>query len=445
MLTENSLQEEIEAFEQFMNLTPDEAKAAKDLADRVRNIASQWGFSSTIIGHGSRSTGLASPDSDVDLSIVLPDDKQGLFGGEQEPLRMKKRQQMWRILRKFQSHLKKDTRFSHIELRSGRIPILEARDSHTWLQVQLQTMAPIFPSLKYAKQYLSQYPTLRPLYVLLRASLQLRDLKSVFDGGVGSYALLIMIVTAFKHSPKVSLSTNHAYQLLHILDFWAKADLTRYGYAPDPPLVFPKVALPNHEEMAHSEDIEKIRVKNKDFPFLLCLQDPGNLVNDLGKSSYLIKDIQVLFQKARDRILSGIDYWDSLDREGREKWDGSLLNPLVTGNWTSFIRGRRHVRQGAKTPTETSNISYSENLHESPLLCKQDVSSTDDEVLDGPTIRNHQSSRENCLGSEEYMEKVRGNRRPIERFLQYSKLVDGAAPTTGGAIKYNPSIRQGPR
>jgi non-canonical poly(A) RNA polymerase PAPD5/7 len=50
------------------------------------------------------------------------------------------------------------------------------------------------------KKYLKRYPALRPLVMVLKCFLQQRRLNEVFSGGIGSYCLILMVVSHFQMS-----------------------------------------------------------------------------------------------------------------------------------------------------------------------------------------------------------------------------------------------------
>ena len=67
-------------------------------------------------------------------------------------------------------------------------------------------------------------------------------------------------------------------------------------------------------------------------PYLLCLQDPANNLNDLGKNAYAIKHIQATFCKVKQRIQT------YLEHEDKDEVEDEVEDEDV------FIDGKTHAR-----------------------------------------------------------------------------------------------------
>ncbi|KHG29292.1 PAP-associated domain-containing 5 [Gossypium arboreum] len=50
-------------------------------------------------------------------------------------------------------------------------------------------------AVEFIKEAVLKWPQLRPLCLILKVFLQQRDLNEVYSGGIGSYALLAMIIS----------------------------------------------------------------------------------------------------------------------------------------------------------------------------------------------------------------------------------------------------------
>ena len=198
---------------------------------------------------GSRSTGLATPISDFDFSFTSPNSLPGGWiippsedsVSQPQPSNKEVKAKIVKALRKVQRRFLFSSKFCNTELLMyARVPIIRSIHVDTGLQVQIQTMAPYQASREYTMAYLSEYPSLRPLYIILRYGLELRNLTTVFEGGLGSYSIIMMIVTALKHSSGKFASDDLGGQLLHVLGFYGSADLYKFGFSADPPRTFEK-------------------------------------------------------------------------------------------------------------------------------------------------------------------------------------------------------------
>ncbi|MCJ1282819.1 hypothetical protein MMC26_002145 [Xylographa opegraphella] len=351
------LGEEIRAFERFMKPTSDEEQSTQAAITLTQSTVAAVAPKSMLTMHGSRYTGIASPLSDIDFSVSLPEYEKDSLKRGPSIHRPEARRGGATLLRKIEKALIKSPRYEHVNFIFARVNLVVAVDVNTQLALQFQTLASFMPAREYSMHYLSEFPGLRPLYVLLRHFLFMRGFSTARDGGVGSYSLLIMIVTAFKHSRQTFAPESLALELLHVLKFWSTADLYAYGYAANPPMSFtktpPKMSLEEREERLADpvlRGIDFIRKPNEDMPFLLCLQDPGNPTNDLGKRITQIKDIQACFTTGRRNLIYSLKRWETMV-EFNEHQKGprySFLDCLVGADYSIFLQQRRHLANAHK-------------------------------------------------------------------------------------------------
>ena len=332
-----------------MRPTLTEESAVQYAIESVQRIVSSALPLNPISIFGSRYTGLAGPLSDVDFSLSLPEFKNDLSIRGPSATRPKARRAGMKVLSSLVSILHSSGQFSNISIIPAHIPILTATDHATGVTFQFQTLAPILPSREWTSYYLSEFPGLRPLFLLLRHSLKIRDLTTVHNGGLGSYPLVIMIVTALKHAHGSLAPDDLAGQLIHILDFYANANLYKHGYSADPPRIFTKTSKPLSAEKLdtnsgdpHLLGIDLIRKGNQKIPWALCLQDPANPVNDLGRKAHQIQHIQATFAKVRQHIWAKVQMWDQMKTEARQRWVQGLLDPLVRARYDDF-EASRHI------------------------------------------------------------------------------------------------------
>jgi non-canonical poly(A) RNA polymerase PAPD5/7 len=131
-------------------------------------------------------------------------------------------------------------------------------------------------------------PPLRPLCLVLKIFLQQRELNEVYQGGIGSYALLVMLLAHLQmHPSKRRLSSSGQTSPLEsnlgilLVDFF---DL--YGRSL------------NMKDVGVSCRIggSFFSKKNRGFidmkrPFSLCVEDPQAPDNDIGKNSFAIQKV----------------------------------------------------------------------------------------------------------------------------------------------------------
>lgn len=302
--------------------------------------------------HGSRYTKLAGPLSDIDFCLSLPEYEKK--PGERGPssFRPQAQRAAYRLLWKVQRALKPIAREGSVEFIHARVPLVAALDNVTGLSLQFSSLVPFIPAREYTMLYLSEFPSLRALYALLRHSLLIRQLTTVHNGGLGSYPLLIMIVTALKHAGTIFERNDLGRQLLHVLGFWSDADLQTNGYSADPPRVFRKFigSARKKDLKAQSADpvlkgIDAIRKPRPSHPWLLCLQDPGTPTNDLGKNALDIEMIQAFFSQAYRSLAKNLVRCEFIAERNRASF--SFLEQLVRARYDDFEARREVVREGA--------------------------------------------------------------------------------------------------
>ena len=355
----HSLTNEIKAYEAYMMLSPREEAASELVISGVQSVAQNDKEMQPLTLLGSRSTGLATPTSDFDFSSTLPDyflrRRMALKreDGSAQSLHKSKSKAV-KILKRMKERFRSSKEFRNVELiRHARVPLLRCTHVATRLDVQIQTMAPYQAAHEYKLASLSEFPSLRPLYIILRSFLELRNLTTAFEGGLGSYSILMMIVTALKHSSGRFASDDLGSQLMHVLDFWGNADLYQNGFSAIPPHTFEKRRGPTLD-MARTDDpqlrgINLIRTLDPRKPYLLCLQDPANDTNDLGKNAYAIKHIQATFRYEKRNLQNQCSQEPGL----RESYLGFL-----EADYRHFESSRSRV-EGYADPTELHDRNYS--------------------------------------------------------------------------------------
>ena len=340
-----------------MGLSPAEEAAAQlvhsDITLALRNLLSTKSL--TLLG--SRSTGLAAPTSDLNYRVDIDSPEQSSTTESQESTPKATKSTTRSILKRIWEGLQESNDIARTELVLAPVPILKCRHRATGLDIQFQTMSPSQASQQYTAAYLSEFPSLRPLYILIRHFLEIRDLTAVFRGGLGSYTILMMIVAALKHSRGVYSPVDLGGQLLHVLEFYGNANLYENGFSVDPPRTFKKIReskrTPEERKALYSDlqlqGIEYlIKNSNRRKPYLLCLQDPADAYNDLGRPSYAIKHVQTIFKKMHTSIKKGLSQPGLTQRFK----DWSLLAPMVQADYTLFEIARRNLERCHKPDAE---------------------------------------------------------------------------------------------
>ncbi|KAL8820978.1 MAG: hypothetical protein Q9191_007403 [Dirinaria sp. TL-2023a] len=349
-LTMSSLHDELKAYEAYMRHSKIEEEASRILVSDVRGLIAEQFRHNPLLIIGSCRTGLADRLSDIDLALTFPDIEKKPLDRGPSSLSKKRRRLLKRVLRAVHRILSNSKVFERdTELIHARIPIVRVTHTATGLRVEIQTLVSSSIVQEYVASYLAEYPTLRTLYLVFRSALHIRGLTNVRLGGLGSYPILIMIVNALKHASGQFASDDLANQFLYILDFYGNADLYMHGFSPDPPRQFLKrkegrkmtagqKEMRMQDPMLRGIDIMKTYDAKK--PYLLCLQDPADPTNDLGKKAYGIKHVQEMFRQFSRQLRDQMETWD----EGKERSPYGLLGNFLEADYFKLDYQRRRMR-----------------------------------------------------------------------------------------------------
>ncbi|KAG9517189.1 hypothetical protein KCV07_g6298, partial [Aureobasidium melanogenum] len=340
----NWLNTEIKAFANWMEMTPSENAARAKLCDILIDLAQKASPGLQAETFGSQSTGLTMPNSDIDIRITDPTYKKAPYEGEPEDKTAKaawaaeqmalRKQRMVSHLRVIQGLLAKHEDFDQVEINgSAYFPLVRAVHKPTSLKVQIVSTKPTYGAREATKKYLAEFSQLKRVFLLLKATLNLRNLSDPWFGGIGSYTLFMMCVAALKHGsqrnkPKME---SPAISLLYTLDFWAKFDIHREGLSIEPFVKFPKISNQSwqHKEARKTDTSlwarHRIAIPSIYKPWMLHLQDPADPYNDLGRSALAIKDIQATFKQLYHDLI-----WEMEDPKRKE--DATPLLRRFVGN-----------------------------------------------------------------------------------------------------------------
>ena len=442
-----SLHDEIKAFCAYMEPRQSEASATQACISGIKKIVAEKTPSVQLQLHGSRATGIAGPLSDVDFFVAsnepqAPDEPKPRFHT------LMTRTKGIKHMNALKAVLQNNARFKDVELLASKILTLRATDVPTGLAIQFITNvpAPVLHAREFTIYYLAEFPQLRLLYTVIRHALHTRGLTTVFNGGIGSYPLLIMIVTALTHSKKGFGRTQLAHQLLHVLKFWANADIFNYGFAADPPLKFPKFKFRKNEtsfDDGYAVGIEAITRKNRalhgrmylkrrekpygvrwdEFKYKLCLQDPANPVNDLGEKTTAMRKIRQVFCHLYERIRTKRYAWEKRSPEERQAAKRTtivhLITPLVKARYDDFVKARYQLRQ-ADPDWYGMNYASRERPTWDPAKLTQRLN-TDQDVSDKKTEGREQGVHENPTERESDEEEEQEWLTNLGRMIEKSK------------------------
>ncbi|KAH7438109.1 hypothetical protein KP509_04G001700 [Ceratopteris richardii] len=273
------LHREIQSF--YERAKPKESDDAirKQALHRVKLvILGVWPFSDVKV-YGSFATGLYLPKvSDVDVAIL--GDGLGNSGH----------------FRTLSAALRSSGITKYVEhVGRARVPILKFKEHQSG--IQFDNRFGLNQQLRAAElisDVRASYPCFAPLYLLLKAYLDEKNLNEVYgSGGINSYTLFVMLYILLQVHPDGSQTLSESglgYLWASFLQFYGRSlNVQDYGVS---------CARGAHFFlMAHRNF--KVPLQ----PYLLAVEDPFLPGNDIGKASFNFRKIQSAFMKTFDLLI----------------------------------------------------------------------------------------------------------------------------------------------
>lgn len=345
------LDAEIQALGQYLAPTPCEQAHITQLSEGVASLLKR------VVPHnpqlvGSRSTGLALAHSSIDFLLPVEDIPRALHRTRKpSATRPQIRDVHMDLLRQVEVTLQSTLEFSGQVNLSGRpSPVLRARHRPTGLLLQFYCGERTPAIIEFLQDYLAEYPSLRPLYMVTRTLLEARGLFGPSQAGIGREALALLLV-AFLKMTHGRFPGPHRLgdQFLAFLELYgAGVDLQSVGVATDPPGFFDtKTLRASVDEAAEPAYLRGQRslinakrtaaIKgNVPAAQRLCVQDPTHYMNDLGRSCTRTAELQSAFTTARRQLQHE---FEKLEGPGRNE---SILTATLHANFDGLekLRGR---------------------------------------------------------------------------------------------------------
>jgi len=287
------LHEEIIAFEKAVNTFNTEKKTTFDsLLESLKSAVIEAVPGADWDIYGSFSTGLCLPWSDIDIVIRTP---QVTYGTS--------------VLDAIESTLKKNKFGDDVRIiRNTSVPVLKITCSKSYLnkKVDISMYDPRHNGLlcvDLVKEYLALYPALRSMVLILKQFLYKLNLNDTYLGGLSSYGLILMIVYLFQ-TREMQRSTdpienqNLGALLLSFLQFYG-FEYDYYNQFLVNPRKIPKAKDKTNEIL---DNFNLMNIVNQNPPTFMepkiIIQDPLSSTNNVGRSTFNIKEIKNAFMAA---------------------------------------------------------------------------------------------------------------------------------------------------
>lgn len=293
------LHNEIIKFCDFVSPTPEEEDSRKEAVERIFGVIKYvWPHCNPEV-FGSVRTGLYLPTSDVDVVIFdskVKTPQMGLYALAKALLQRNVGEKIQVIAK-------------------ARVPIVKLIEKQSGIAFDISFNVENGPkAAEFIKDAVRKMPPLKPLCMILKIFLQQRELNEVYLGGIGSYALLTMIIAHLKISWRGKSGTtgssesNLGILLVSFFDLYGrKLNIKEVGISCNIEGTF---FLKSTKRFGNDERQQLV----------ISIEDPQSPENDIGRGSFnfykvksafgmaysLLTDVKTIGQLSSEKSLLGI-------------------------------------------------------------------------------------------------------------------------------------------
>lgn len=324
------LHDEIVSFAKLMEPRPEELLKRKKLIDHVKEVVDRVFPGSKTQVFGSTATGLIMPHSDVDFVVSLPDDhyvsqsnrssdlndlQRNELSNKEQKLKEKKEMDDYDVshprsslpspLLVLSEALREtwggDLIYSEV-VENTTVPIIKFTHGPTRLSGDVcfnQDYGPMAADL--VKRFMDAMPPLKPLTYVLKYFMVARGLNEPYTGGCGSFMIQMMIISFLQHRERKAFNErrentmNLGAILLEFFEFYSMDFnyLTTGISVRSDGFFFMKGAKGRRDHFYQPSR-----------PFSLAIENPLDITQDVGRSSFRMQLISKSFEIAMRVLLS---------------------------------------------------------------------------------------------------------------------------------------------
>ncbi|CAN4117708.1 unnamed protein product [Withania somnifera] len=266
------LHKEIIDFCEFLSPTPEEQASRNEAIECVFSVIKYIWPNCKPEVFGSFKTGLYLPTSDVDLVILGSEIRSPQIGLQALSRALSQKG----VAKKIQV------------ISKARVPIIKFVEKKSGISFDISFDVENGPkAAEFIKDAMSSWPPLRPLCLILKVFLQQRELNEVYTGGIGSYALLVMLIAMLQNhrNGQASAEQNLGILLVNFFDIYGrKLNTSDVGVSC------------SGEGTFFLKSSKGFSIKGKQS--LISIEDPQIPENDIGKSSFNYFQVRSAFAMA---------------------------------------------------------------------------------------------------------------------------------------------------
>ncbi|EST06226.1 PAP/25A-associated [Kalmanozyma brasiliensis GHG001] len=280
-----ALHRELIAFDYWMAPTAAEHETRCMVIELIsRAIKSQF-RDAEVHPFGSQETKLYLPQGDLDLVVV---------SNSMANLRTQN------ALRTMAACLRRHNLATDVQvIAKAKVPIIKFVTTYARLKVDISlNHTNGLTTASYVNSWLRKWPHIRPLILVVKHLLMQRGMSEVFSGGLGSYSVIIMVISFLQLHPKVQRGEIEASRslgvlLLEFLELYGK----NFGYD--------NCGISVRGRGGYFSKARR-GWKDERRPFMLCIEDPHDPSNDISKGSFGIINVRSTLAGAFDILTAAI-------------------------------------------------------------------------------------------------------------------------------------------
>jgi non-canonical poly(A) RNA polymerase PAPD5/7 len=387
-----------------------EKKVRKSVLEEVTMIVKQVYPSAVVQVFGSEATGVLTRSSDLDIAVTVIPTAQSSSSSSSpsQPLpscsdgsdEEKDEEEVApedtdKMMLKISACLQRAKVCSYVEVINARVPIIKLDHAASGLGVDIcvNNVTGVTAAQFVARQC-RQHPALRPLGMVLKIFLAQRGLNETFTGGIGSFVLLSMILSFLQHREKAQEelglppTRNLGVLLVDFLDLYG----SKFNYV--------------ETGISLNGTYFSKRARQGDWfdasrPFALCIENPTEKNNDMGKGSYFITKVRRAFEHAK-QVLQAVIVREH-DSRGQSILELLIKAPLPGASSSNGYE------EGSDLDLDAAGVSG-----ESPVAKKRKLDKTyDDDIEDEPEEGEERKAKKN--------KKEKKNKKPKAERVEKGK------------------------
>ncbi|URE33177.1 Nucleotidyltransferase domain [Musa troglodytarum] len=260
------LHKEILDFCDFISPTPEEQASRNAAVQCIFDIVKHIWPHCKVEVFGSFRTGLYLPTSDVDAVILESEVKTPQIG-------------LYALARALSQ---RGVVIKMQVIAKARVPIIKFVEKRSGIAFDISFDVDSGPrAADFIKAAVQKIPPLRPLCMILKVFLHQRELNEVYSGGIGSYALLVMLIVFLQMHWRGQDSREYHQPMEHNLGILLVGFFEFFGRK----LNSWDVGISCNSKSLFFVKNDK-GFMNLDKPYLLSIEDPQAPDNDIGRNSY---------------------------------------------------------------------------------------------------------------------------------------------------------------